>query len=431
VASGRIARVALVGALAATVAACATGFTGGEVRSTTPRQPVALSEVREISGNVTAGGARVAGRLAASQSGNVAVAPSMLAIQLGMVRAGAATATATEIDGLFQPTEDPSAPTFGDRLGAVGATEPLLESRAGMQTSTDRRGAVEVDQAVALWLQRGTEVDRDYLETLARNFDTGVRTVDFRSDPETARQAINRWTQQATDGRTEQLVARGLIDAETQLVSSGAQWMSGPWLVPFDPEATRDAPFVTDTGRTVTAPTMRAVAGSGLRWAGGDGWQAVEMPYLGRELAMVAVRTDPGREGLITSELSGTFIDEVLSNLSPRPLDVALPRFSFTSTPALSVTLTDLGVASAFTTDLADFTTLAPSERLALTEVVQEVYLSVDETGSAARVATATQPTQRPQTVTSITFDRPFLVLVVDRSTSLPLVIARVGDPTQ
>jgi serine protease inhibitor len=95
------------------------------------------------------------------------------------------------------------------------------------------------------------------------------------------------------------------------------------------------------------------------------------------------------------------------------------------------VTLTDLGVASAFTTDLADFTTLAPSERLALTEVVQEVYLSVDETGSAARVATATQPTQRPQTVTSITFDRPFLVLVVDRSTSLPLVIARVGDPTQ
>ncbi len=380
---------------------------------------------------VTEAGARTISRLASTTGGNVAVAPAMLAAQLGMIRAGARTTTAAEIDQLFGPINDASVPVFGDNLGAVGALDPLVASRAGVQTSSTRRGAIEVAQAVALWLQRGTDIDLDYLETLARRFGTGIRTVDFRSDPETARQAVNRWTAAATDGQTEQLVARGLIDTETRLLSSGAQWISGPWLEPFDPEATKDVPFVTDTGRSVTVPMMRVVAQTGLSWAEGEGWQAVEMPYLGRELAMVAIRTDPDNERLITSELTGEFISTVLNGLSPRPLDVRLPRFSFTATPTLRAVLTDLGMGSAFATDLADLTGLAPAERLALTQVIQELYLSADESGSSARVASATSPTPRPAAATSVTFDRQFLVLLIDRSTGLPLAMARVGDPSQ
>jgi serine protease inhibitor len=69
---------------------------------------------------------------------------------------------------------------------------------------------------------------------------------------------------------------------------------------------------------------------------------------------------------------------------------------------------------------------------LALSEVIQEVFVSVDEEGSTARVATSTRPAdqQRAPDV-ELTFDRPFLVWIVDRSSRLPLIAARVGDPTQ
>ena len=408
---------------------CSTGFSGNERRAGTPRNPVPPSAIRNVAQPVSTLGTSVLGELSATIDGNVAFSPSLLATQLAMVRNGTATAASAEIDDLLGLDNTADGDLFVETIGGV---TPLLESLNGIERTSDRRGRVVVAEAVALWIQRGTEINDTYLEALARTLGTGIRQVDFRSNAEVARQAVNRWASEATDGRVEQMAPRGRIATTTQLLSTGALWLSAPWVHPFDPAATTDAPFTTDTGRVVSVAMMELPAAPGVSFARGSTWQAVEMPYLGRQLSMVAIIADPGQNEVLEQALTADFIAEVTSALSRTRVVVRMPRFAFTTQTVLSPSLTALGATTLFDRDQADLTRLAPAERLALTEVMQEVFVSVDEEGTAARVAITTSPPKPPRDAeVEVTFDRPFMVWIVDRSTRLPLIAASVGDPTQ
>jgi serpin B len=430
---GRFRSIVVVAAVVTTLAlvtsGCSTEFSGTEVRGNAPYGPPPASAVGNVVAPATTLGAAVLAELAATTDGNVAFSPSLLATQLAMVRLGAATASAAEIDALLELDTSADVDQF---VASVAATESLLVRREGLQRSSDRRGRIVVGDAVALWIQRGTELGDDYLTALSSAMDSGVRQVDFASGADTARQAVNRWASEATGGRVEQLVTRGRITTSTQLLSTGALWLSAPWLHPFDAAATTDAPFTTDTGRQVQVAMMELPPATGTSWARGPQWQAVELPFLGRQLSMVAIVADPGADDVLDQAFDADFITEVTSALSRTPVVVRMPRFAFTTQAAMSPSLTALGAVTLFNRDQADLTGLAPAERMALSEIIQEVFVSVDEEGSAARVA-ATTGSSRPSRAADVevTFDRPFVVLVVDRSSRLPLIAARVGDPTQ
>lgn len=412
-----------------TGAACSSGFSGTERRSGGAQDPVRASALRNVSDPVAALGATILSQLSATTDGNVAFSPSLLATQLAMIRSGAATATAAEIDALLALDDRAAGDRFVENIGAI---RPLLESMVGPRRSSDRRGRVVVAEAVALWIQRGTEVSDDYLEALARTQGAGIRQVDFRSDPELARQAVNRWASEATDGSVEQMAPRGRITTGTQLLSTGALWLSAPWLHPFDTTETTDTPFTTDTGRVVNVAMMKLPPATGVSWARGPLWQAVELPYLGRDLSMVVVMADPGAHETLERSLTGEFFAEVTSALGRTRVEVRMPRFAFTTQAVLSPALSTVGAVTLFDRDQSDLTRLAPAERLALTEVLQEVFVTADEQGSAASVATTTgSPGPQRDPDVEVTFDRPFMVWIVDRSTRLPLVAANVRDPSQ
>jgi serpin B len=88
-------------------------------------------------------------------------------------------------------------------------------------------------------------------------------------------------------------------------------------------------------------------------------------------------------------------------------------------------------MVSAFS-DSADFSAMSP-EHLMITDVLQEVYVAVDEKGTEAAAATAvvvgetSAPSAEPVT---LTVDRPFLFWIVDAPTKAVLFLGRVLDPT-
>ena len=423
--TGRWSRPLTVVVCALTVVGCTTAFTGNDVRSELPQQQAPAGDVRGVGGVTAALGGDVLGGLTEEDpSANVAVAPTTLLTQLAMLRAGAAGATAAAIDGVVGRTLD------GDALTAVGALETRLASRSGTQQAARRRGSVEVDQAVALWVQRGTYVTTTYLDTLATTLGTGVRQVDIRSNPEAARSAMNLWTANASGGRIDEVVPAATLSPQMRLVSTGAVWLSAPWLRAFDPEATREAPFTTGDGQTRSVPTMRVVATSGASYGSGETWQAVELPYLGRDLAMVVVTPTEGTDagGLVPD---AGLVGEVLGSLRPRGVTVRLPRFGFTTRADLGPVLARLAGTDLADPNLADFSLLAPGEPLAAGAVIQQVPIGADENGTdAGRITTAGRSTPTPRLPTvEVVVDRPFLVLVVDRPTGAVVVAARVADP--
>jgi serpin B len=71
-------------------------------------------------------------------------------------------------------------------------------------------GSLELNTANALWGQRGYPWSDAYLDVLARHYGAGLRTVDFRADPDAVRRRIDAWVAGQTDERITDLLPQGI-----------------------------------------------------------------------------------------------------------------------------------------------------------------------------------------------------------------------------
>ena len=133
------------------------------------------------------------------------------------------------------------------------------------------------------------------------------------------------------------------------------------------------------------------------RYGRGEGWVAVDLPYLGRSLWMTVIVPDAGRFTDIEQALEGDGLRELLTTLSPTTLDLTMPKFGFTTDLPLTDALRALGLVDATDPVAADFGGVSP-EPLSLTSVLHQTYLAVAEQGTEA---TATAPAPKPSDTTT------------------------------
>ena len=450
-------------------AVACSGGAGTEVRGTGDEEPVELSAAERASGPVLDLAVELEQRLAeASPGSDITVAALPVAMSLSQARSGAAGDTAAELDRVLHTPEGPDAPE--QLASGLSSLDRLVTSRAGEQRdTTSRTGTVAIDLAQSLWLQKGTTIERDWLDGLATTWGSGVRTTDFRSDPETARKAVNSWVADATNDHIDQLAPRGTISPTTRILAAGAAYLKAPWVTPFADTETRLAPFRHLDGSVSTVSMMRNPALTDARYGAGDGWVAVDLPYLGRSLWLTVIVPDDGRFTDIERGLDGEGLRGLLRSLAPTTLDLGLPKFGFTTDIPLTDALRSLGLTLATDPFAADFSGIS-TEPLSLTSVLHQTYLAIAEQGTEATATTpkppATTPTTRATTTTTaptttvsagegqtgssaatttstvpttiaptvpkatvVTVDRPFLVLVRDRPTGAALFYGRVLSP--
>jgi serpin B len=376
---------------------------------------------------------------------NTALAPVPIALGLAEAAAGAGGATLDQLDRALN-----AGPGFDAGLAEVWQ---VLPTRSGPREDpeTGRKGRLSVELASTLWGQRDTTFTPTWLTTLAETWDTGIRVTDFRSDPEGARRAVNEWAASATNDHITQLLSRGAIDELTRFLATSATYLKAPWRTPFARGETRLSEFRRLDGSVVSVPTMRSRRLE-TRYATGDGWQAVELPYLGGELRMTVVVPDPGRFVEVEAVLDGRALVALLRSLRTSVVDVSIPQFGFTTDLELDDALRSIGVVDAFDRATADFAGVTADEPLALAGVAHQSFLGIDEEGTEATgtpprappptdpgttipsPTTGAAPTIPPATTTSATVevvlvDRPFLVLVADGGTGSPLFYGRVVAP--
>ncbi|WP_164832874.1 serpin family protein, partial [Shigella sp. SHS-4] len=130
----------------------------------------------------------------------------------------------------------------------------------------------------------GTEFGRAFLTVLAKEYDAGMRTVDFRHDLESSRTLINHWTAQQTHERIPTILPPGSLDPATRLVLVNALYFKAPWLTPFEKVATTQQVFHRADGSRVAVPMMRA-APDGARYVAGPHWRGARLLYAGSTLA--------------------------------------------------------------------------------------------------------------------------------------------------
>lgn len=406
--------------------ACAGENPGKEVRG---REPLASPEPGSIPATVEAVntfGADLYRAYRNENRGNFVLSPYVLAYALGMNRSGAEGDTLAQLDRVLHV-----GPGLDLDRGFATLAQ-VLATRTGDRRSETRKGTIELIAASSLWAPRGTKFRDAFLDRMSGSYGVGVHVVDFRSDPETARTSMNDWARDATRGAVTQLIPRGLLTDQTSLVGASTFTLQAPWDKPFVADPAAVGRFTTIDGQSTTPRTMSTSSRSAGRYARGDGWQAIELPYLGRQLSMLLVLPDPGPFDLFEQDFTAGRLKEITAGLETAPLDLRLPRFQFETSTRLDSELNAMGATSIFNFQDADLDGVADNETLFLSATAHQSYIDVSEHGTGTQTGSisvnqedgAVGPdTQR------VTFDRPFIFLVRDQETGLVLSLGRVVNP--
>ena len=283
--------------------------------------------------------------------------------------------------------------------------------------------------ANALWGQKDYQFLPAFLDLLAENYGAGLRLLDFAADPEASRVTINNWISDQTEGRIKDLIPSGVLDKLTRLVLTNAIYFNAAWSKPFESGQTQDGAFHLLDGGQATVPMMHMT--TSFSYAEGQNVQAVELPYDGRELAMVILLPKAGQFEAFEAALDAEQVDGLVSKLSSRQVALSMPRFKIESEFSLAKTLAALGMPAAFSSE-ADFSGMDGSRKLVISDVVHKAFVSVDESGTEAAAATAVVmglTSLMPDAPVEMTVDRPFVFMIRDLQTGAILFVGRVVNP--
>jgi serpin B len=360
--------------------------------------------------------------------GNLVFSPASIETALAMTYAGAAENTGREMADTLHFT------LGGDALHrAFNTLDSILESRSWQQKNSEgKEEGVLVKTANSLWGQKDLAFAQAFLDTIAANYGAGIRLVDYKTAAEAARQAINEWVAGETADKIPELIPQGMLDALTRLVLVNAVYLDATWTTQFNKDLTTDGQFTTLAGEVVTTTMMSQE--TRYLYGSGDGWQAVELPYVGDQLAMLVIVPDAGRFTEIEGKLASGLIDDAVAALGRgTKLDLTMPKFEFRTQAGLNNALMALGMKSAFG-EGADFSGMTTEADLFISDVIHEAYIAVDEEGTEAAAATAVimrETAIGPDDTLHLTIDRPFLFALRDRETGALLFLGRVTDPTK
>ena len=356
------------------------------------------------------------------EEGNLFYSPYSITLALVMTYAGAAGQTAEAMAQTLHFTLPPA-----QLHPALNALNQRLTTPP--TPPNPEEPPFELHIANALWGQQDEPFRSTFLDLLAENYNAGMQTLDFPTDPEGARQRINAWVAEQTRDKIRDLLQPNDITPQTRLVLTNAIYFKAAWRYPFKPEETREGEFTLLNGQKVRVPMMHL--NKELLYTEGEGYQAAALPYAGGDYEMVLLVPTTGQFKEFERTLTPQHLKEILSRLESAQLDLTLPRFTYDARLSLKTALQTMGMKIAFDPERADFTAMSEYPGLYIGNVVHKGFVAVDEAGTEAAAATAVimERTSMPARSATLRVDRPFIFLIRDRQSGSILFIGRVLQP--
>ncbi len=344
-------------------------------------------------------------KLADEHDANLFFSPYSISSALAMTYAGARGQTAEQMNSVLH-------------FGGPEATHPGLSYLRKVINRAQEHGHVQLSVANALWPQKDYAFLPDYLALTKDFHGSEIHPVDYKSDPEGARQEINIWVEDQTKDKIKDLIAEGVLSAQTRLVLANAIYFKGNWAAQFKLDNTHTASFTLTDGTKVDVEMM-AQTGD-FKLAQTETLQVLELPYEGNELSMIILLPKP------SGKLELVPLDEL--EFREREVGVHLPKFKLESSFSLGSTLAGMGMPLAFSRD-ADFSGMDGTRALDIDEIIHKAFVEVNEEGTEAAAATAVvirTIAMPPQFIA----DHPFLFLIRENKTGTILFIGRMMDPS-
>lgn len=249
-------------------------------------------------------------------------------------------------------------------------------------------------------------------------------SVEEVSKPETIAR-INDWVKEQTRG----LIPTVIEDQPDKagIVAVNALYFKDAWKAPFDPASTRDEQFHMPGGKSMQVRMMHADGHFSFRQDAK--FVAVELPYASEDYRLVIVTTKDAPLGVNEFAGAGSWLGG--QGFAKLDGEVAMPRFSASSSENLLPILDALGLESARKSPGALKGLAAASQ--SISQVLQKAELRINEEGTEAAAATAVittrSATTEPAQYVKMIVDKPFMFALRDRRAGLVLLQGYVGQP--
>lgn len=364
-------------------------------------------------------------RLARTEKGNIVFSPFGVRSALALSAAGAKGDTAAEL---------------AEGLAAKGGTSQKWHKAFGSVQAQvlcpqgDRSRKIEF--ANGLFLQDGVDVKESFTATLESNYFNRPHEADFREGPADARDEINEWVTDQTEGRISTVVTNKTLDKKTRLVLVSGMTVSDRWSAPFSAKDTRPEPFHVTSSKAKKTAMMHQL--ETLPLVKGEGYQALLLPTE-RERSSLLLLLPNQIAGLkpLEAKLSAEMLKDTLKQLKSRSaqalVDVTLPKFRLQKFQNLTNVLMALGIQKPFLTGKANFTGIdGGNQKLFVSAAMQKSVVDVSEGGleTPPEGVDVTRRQAQPERAATFKADHPFVFAVLDNATGEMLYMGRVVNPS-
>jgi len=343
---------------------------------------------------------------------NLFVSPLSLHIALGMLLNGAENETASEILKTLK-MEDVSREDLNKAYKTLLSDMPAADSK------------VTLGLANSIWYRNNFSVETDFMNVLRQSFDAEITGLEFNN---AAKDRINQWASDKTNGKIKKVLDQ--ISPDEVMFLLNALYFKGDWATKFDPKNTVDQPYHLQSGTNKNVKMMYAKSSFAL--SGSEKYTAVKLPYGNGQFEMtVLLPRDQNSIIEILNSFTTAQWSKIKSDTAKIGINLGLPRFTLEYSKKLNNVLNSIGIQKAFG-NMAEFQKISKAEAIKVSFVKQDTYLGVDERGTEAAavtsigmVAVSTGP-QEPQ---NIIFDRPFGLIISEKTSNTILFMGRIMSP--
>ncbi|NWI96288.1 A2AP protein, partial [Pitta sordida] len=331
---------------------------------------------------------------------NVILSPLSIALALSHLAMGAANQTEKH---LLEVMHLESVPCLHHMLGTL--RRRLTESTLSL--------------ASRLYLQKGFEVKEKFLEDSEKFYGAKPMTLSGNSENDVV--AINNWVKEATHGQIPTFLKH--LPADTVMLLLNAIHFHGFWRNKFNASFTRSDVFHLDNKFVVPVEMMKAHHYP-LSWftLESQDIQVAKFPFKSNVSFVVIV---PNQYDQNPSRVLENFPYKQLCRLFPKeaPTIVKIPKIKLDYQLELNRVLSQMGLQELFTSpDLQKIT----DEPLFVSSVQHQSTLELKEDGVEASAATSVALSR---SVSVFSLDRPFIFIIFQDETGIPLFIGSVQNP--
>lgn len=247
---------------------------------------------------------------------------------------------------------------------------------------------------------------------------------------------INGWVSDKTKGKIPTII-QSADDFWAMLIN--AIYFKGAWADEFNEGATKSDTFTNADGKKAETDFMNKT--KWFPYAETKSVKILEMPYKNRvdkvsddgeylgtdrydnlDVSMYLIMADGDIN--VEEELSAAIND---GSFESTYIKMSMPKFKIEYAASLNKMLMNMGIASAFDSEKADFTRMFDKGNMWFTNTVHKTFISVDEKGTEAAAVTAIHMagTSLPPQPIELKFNKPFYFAIRDNTSGETLFMGR------